>query len=148
MSQGFTTNTPIITIQGVTGPQGITGTQGNIGATGVQGGTGSTGIQGTQGPQGVSAFTSGTATLNFGAVTQQRDSTASVFVSDTNIQANSYLRAWLSVATTSDHSVDEIAIDPPTIMAGNINVGSGFTIYGFSPNGRTYGHYSILWAWY
>lgn len=146
MSQGFTNSG--VTIIGINGPQGDTGFQGVDGTIGFQGVTGSTGTQGVVGPQGVSAFTSGTATLNFGAVTASRDSTASVFVSDTSIQTTSYLRACLNVVATSDHSIDEITVDPPTIFAGNVVVGVGFTIYGFSPKGIAYGQYSVQWAWY
>jgi hypothetical protein len=113
----------------------------------------------------------GTATINFGAFPGASDT--SVAVSQINILSGSLVEAWLFPSATADHSADEHLIDPPTISAGNIVAGVGFTIYAVARDGipvpdaiergiaavtappqehgrsapKPYGQWSVAWVW-
>ena len=49
--------------------------------------------------------------------------------------------------TTTEHDVDEVQAEQLAISAGLIVPGTGFTIYGTVPYGKTYGTYTIDWVW-
>lgn len=92
--------------------------------------------------------TSGSATLAFGASMAQE---ASVDVTgQTGILVGSKVWAWLVPTATTQHSADEVMVNPPSVFAGNIVAGTGFTIYGNAynlPGSQAYGDYTVAWAW-
>jgi hypothetical protein len=91
---------------------------------------------------------SGTATLDFGVVGSTNVSDASIAVTEqTSILSNSLVEAWVSLSSTTDHSLDEIRIEDLYITAGNISAGVGFTIYGYCLTGTTYGTFTVNYAW-
>ena len=74
----------------------------------------------------------GTATLDFGAFPGSSD--ASVAVSAPSITGGSLVEAWIFPAATADHSADEHLVETIRVVAGNVQAGVGFTIYGFNTN--------------
>ena len=72
----------------------------------------------------------GTTTLDFGAFPGASD--ASVFVSAPTIGAGSLVEAWIFPAATADHSADEHLVETIKVVAGNVQAGVGFTIYGLN----------------
>ena len=72
----------------------------------------------------------GTATLDFGAFPGASD--ASVFVAAPAITGASLVEAWIFPAATADHSADEHLVETVRVVAGNVQAGVGFTIYGFN----------------
>lgn len=117
------------------------------GFSGISGFSGFSSYSGLSGFSGSNGIKQGTAVLNFGLASGNNDSMASVDVSDATIQANSVPFAWLSLSPTSDHSLDEVIVDPPDIMAGNVVAGVGFTIYGLLQTGEAYGTYNVNYQW-
>src|SRR5947207_430098 len=73
----------------------------------------------------------GTTTVDFGAWPGSGDTSVTI-TGQTNIGSGSLVEAWIFPAATADHSVDEHWVDPPRVVAGNIVVGTGFTIYATS----------------
>ena len=73
----------------------------------------------------------GTATLDFGAFPGGSDASV-VVTGQTGIVAGSVVQARLRPAATADHSADEHLVETLRIEAGNIEAGSGFTIYGIN----------------
>ena len=69
-----------------------------------------------------------TATLDFGAFPGASD--ASVFVSAPTIGAGSLVEAWIFPAATTDHTADEHLVETIKVIAGGVQAGVGFTIYG------------------
>jgi|SRR5215472_3597938 len=115
----------------------------------------------------------GTATLNFGAFPGASDASVAV-TGQGSIQSTSLVEAWIFPAATADHTADEHWVETIKVMAGNIVVGTGFTIYGINTsqlfemaqdqialgdsggflgapqNGRgtrIYGAWSVAWVW-
>lgn len=93
----------------------------------------------------------GTTTIDFGSYPGNPDATRTI-TSQAGINANAVLEAWIIATATDDHSIDEHRINPPTLTAGNILPGVGFTVYGLandSPGGDqlAYGVWSIAWRW-
>ena len=92
--------------------------------------------------------TSGSATLAFGASMAQEASVA--VTGQTGILVGSKVWAWLVPTATTQHSADEIMVNPVAVFAGNIVAGTGFTIYGNAynlPGSQAYGDYTVAWAW-
>jgi hypothetical protein len=104
----------------------------------------------------------GTTTINFGAFPGTTDVTLAI--ADANIQASSIVEAWIMPAATADHSIDEHWLDPPKILAGNVQAGVGFTIYANAPDiwggvasaaqpvpadcdNLFYGAWNVAWCW-
>lgn len=94
----------------------------------------------------------GTTTINFGAFPGTTDT--SVAVSAPAIAANSLVEAWIFPATTADHSADEHFIEPPLIVAGNVQAGVGFTIYAkcqpdapSTDGDECWGLWNVAWVW-
>lgn len=73
----------------------------------------------------------GVATLDFGAFPGASDASV-VVTGEVDILSGSTVNAWLSPATTADHTADEHLLESVKIMAGNISAGVGFTIYGIN----------------
>lgn len=93
------------------------------------------------------AATTGTATLNFGAIGATGNEASIVITGQAAIVAASLVEAWLRLEATAEHPLDDLKYDPVRITAGNIVAGTGFTIYGFMADGHGYGTYSIGWVW-
>lgn len=72
---------------------------------------------------------SGQTTLDFGAFPGVSDASVAV-TGQAAIIAGSLVEAWIFPAVTTDHSADEHLAESFRVMAGNIAVGTGFTIYG------------------
>lgn len=106
--------------------------------------------------------TQGTAVLDFGAFPGASD--ASVAVASAGIGAGSLVEAWLTPIATASHSADEHRVETLAVMAGNVQAGVGFTVYGRSTNQvsepddkrslvsrlqepRLYGLWSVGWVW-
>jgi hypothetical protein len=105
---------------------------------------------------------SGTATLDFGAFPGKTDTSVAV-TGQAGILSGSVIGAWLTPVATADHSADEHIIDGPFVVAGSIVGGTGFTIYGITPNypnpvdglprystnntPMPYGLWSVFWCW-
>jgi hypothetical protein len=71
-----------------------------------------------------------------------------VIVGQALILSGSVVRAWLVGTATADHSVDEHFAEAPSIVAGSIVAGVGFTIYAAAPGPwPLYGQYSVGWSW-
>lgn len=102
---------------------------------------------------------SGTATLDFGAFPGKSDASVAV-TGQAAILAGSLVEAWIRPVATADHSADEHMVETFQVFAGNISVGTGFTIYGFNTSEvtdrnpltvglgtRIYGQWTVAWAW-
>lgn len=104
----------------------------------------------------------GSTTLNFGAFPGTTDTSSAI--SDATILSSSLVEAWIMPTSTSDHSVDEHWVDPPLVVAGNVQAGVGFTIYGKAPDvwggdaqkldftpancdNLVYGAWTVAWCW-
>lgn len=120
--------------RGSDGEQGRGGSQGPPGADGADGPEGPQGPQGptgAQGPAGAGGGSTGTASLNFGAFPGASDASVAV-TGQAAIVSGSIVQAWLRPEATADHSADEHMIETIEVYAGNIQAGTGFTIYGFN----------------
>ena len=96
---------------------------------------------------------SGTTTIDFGAFPGKSDTSAAV-TGQAGILSNSLVEAWIRPVATADHSADEHLVEELSVMAGNIAVGTGFTIYGIhkpamshGADTRLYGLWTVSWAW-
>jgi hypothetical protein len=65
----------------------------------------------------------------------------------TAILSGSKVEAWIRLVATGEHSTDEVLAEQIQVLAGNINAGNGFTIYGNPLLGVAYGNYSVDWVW-
>jgi hypothetical protein len=144
-----------IGIQGITGVTGNTGAQGNAGpagstgSTGLQGAQGSTGPTGSQGAQGIqgvqgpsSNTVNGTAQLDFGT----GNKTAEVVVTGVpDALTTSRVIASLRIVATTDHTTDDLLVDPIRVSVKSLVNATGFTIYGEMNNAKANGLYSVDW---
>lgn len=96
---------------------------------------------------------SGVTTLDFGAFPGGTDASVAV-TGQGSIVSGSLVEAWIRPVATADHSADEHMVESFKVYAGNIQSGTGFTIYGHSTaqwNGwrshNIYGVWTIAWAW-
>lgn len=87
----------------------------------------------------------GAAVLDYGTTSEKAASVA--VTSQTAIVAGSKVEAFVRLALTADHSIDEHMIENQKITAGNIVAGTGFTIYGEVTLGTARGLYNIDWVW-
>ena len=83
--------------------------------------------------------TQGTTTVNFG--TGKTD--VSVFVSDTSITASQLVEAWIFPSETASNTSDNHWVEDLQVVAGNIQNGSGFTIYAKCKTGLAHGIYNV-----
>ncbi len=91
---------------------------------------------------------SGTILIDFGGAYVNNASVA--VTGQAGILGGSFVEAWLSPATTTDHSVDEHVITSSMlgITTGPPSAGVGFTIYGASyVSGGLYGKFNVSWVW-
>lgn len=86
----------------------------------------------------------GLSVINFGA----GDDMASVTITgQTGITGTSYVTANLAAIATAEHSADEHVIEEIDVYAGNIVVGTGFTIYARTRNFKLTGNWTVAWQW-
>jgi hypothetical protein len=149
----------------VPGPQGLQGVAGSNGIIGVNGSPGEDGADGFDsyvpgpagptGPAGVGSVNTGITSIDFGAFPGKSDASVAI-TGQAGILALSTVNAWISPVATADHSVDEHIVETIRAFAGNIVVGTGFTIYArnddtqTAPNGgasRIYGQWAVTWSW-
>ena len=89
----------------------------------------------------------GSVQLDFGAFPGKTDATA-VVTGQSAITASSFVEAWIAPDVTTEHSADEHWVDPPSVVAGNIVAGTGFTIYGVTRDDyRKWGKWNVDWVW-
>ena len=97
----------------------------------------------------------GTAVLDFGAFPGASDASV-VVTGQTGILSTSVVNAFIRPVATADHTADEHLVETLQVRAGNIVVGTGFTIYGFNSNQindskgngtRLSGQWTISWTW-
>jgi hypothetical protein len=88
----------------------------------------------------------GTAVLDFGAA-PGANSEASLAVAAAGIAAGSSVEAWIRHEATADHTLDEVRFENVKILAGGINAGVGFTIYGEVLKGCVWGRFNVDWVW-
>jgi hypothetical protein len=141
--QGITGVTGNTGAQGDAGPAGSTGSTGLQGAQGSTGPTGSQGAQGIQGVQGLSSNTvNGTAQLDFGT----GNKTAEVVVTGvSDALTTSRVIASLRIVATTDHTTDDLLVDPIRVSVKSLVNATGFTIYGEMNNAKANGLYSVDW---
>ena len=86
----------------------------------------------------------GSAILDFGTLSKPA---ASIDVTgQASIVAGSKVEAFVRLVATADHSIDEHRIEQLRVIAGNIVVGAGFTIYG-EAYPQTSGQWNVDWVW-
>ena len=90
--------------------------------------------------------TQGTASVNFGAWPGVTDTTL-VISGQPGILSTALVEAWLAPRATVDHSADEHVVDGPILLAGNIEPGTGFTVFAQSRGLALYGLWSINWVY-
>lgn len=88
----------------------------------------------------------GNAVLDFGAITSPKGMASVAVTGQANIVVGSKVEAFLRLEATADHSADEHRVECLKITAGNIVIGTGFTIYG-EANLQAYGLWNIDWVW-
>ena len=94
-----------------------------------------------QGPQ------TGVATLDFGSSASDTGDmhTTTVVTGLPSITAASVVSVHVRIEATSDHSPDELLIDPVRVTVRDIVAGVGFTIEGRMFNSRAQGTYTVNW---
>lgn len=85
----------------------------------------------------------GTATLNFGVASTD----TSVAVASAGITGGSLVEAWILPAATATNTADNHWVENLQVVAGNIQAGVGFTIYGKCTQGLAHGAYSVGWVY-
>lgn len=89
----------------------------------------------------------GTATIDFGSFPGATDTSLAV-TGQSTILSTSAVDAYVSPATTVEHTADEHWVEALSVAAGNIVVSTGFTIYArTTDNTRLYGRYNVRWVW-
>ena len=91
--------------------------------------------------------TVGQATLTFGSIGAPVSDTSVAVTGQTGIGTSSKVEAWIRLASTAEHSVDEVLVEKLDVWTGVPTAGVGFTIYGAPREGVTYGTYTIDWVW-
>ena len=87
-------------------------------------------------------MTQGTTTVNFGG----KATDTSVFVSAPTITGGQLVEAWLFPAATATNTADNHTFDDLQITAGNVQAGSGFTIYAKCRTGFAHGEFTVAWV--
>lgn len=90
--------------------------------------------------------TQGSTTIDFGAHPGNTNVSLAI-TGQTDIESGAEVDAWLTATATADHSIDEHVVDGPTVLAGNVQAGVGFTIYASAKDGNAYGLWSVSWVW-
>ncbi len=74
------------------------------------------------------AQSTATTTVDFGVFPGKTDTSLAI-TGQTGILAASLVEAWMLPQATADHTADEHWVEDIMVVAGNIVVGTGFTIY-------------------
>ena len=85
----------------------------------------------------------GTTTINFGS----KATDTSVFMSSPAITGGQLDEAWVFPASTASNTADNHWVDNIKVTAGNVQAGSGFTIYGRCDTGFAHGVFNIGWVY-
>lgn len=94
-------------------------------------------------PAVTSSDKSGTATLDFGS----GNKVAEVLVTGVEqAMLTSRVMVIMRLESTLEHPVDDMQIDPIRVLAKNLIIGVGFTIYGEMDNAPANGTYKIDWS--
>lgn len=88
--------------------------------------------------------TQGTTTVDFGS---KATDTSVAVTGQAGILAGSLVEAWIFPAATASNTVDNHYVDDLHVVAGNIQAGTGFTIYATCKTGLAHGVYNIAWVW-
>lgn len=86
----------------------------------------------------------GTTTINFGG--KATDTSATV-TGQTGILSGSLVEAWVFPSATASNTADNHWVDDIEVVAGNVQAGTGFTIYAKCRTGFAHGAFSIAWVW-
>jgi hypothetical protein len=98
-------------------------------------------IPGPKGADGASAI-SGTAELNFGS----SNKTAEVIVTGVSgVVTTSRVVSTIRIEATTNHSVDDLLVDPIRTSVKSLIEGVGFTVYGEMDNASANGLYKVDW---
>lgn len=87
--------------------------------------------------------TQGTTTVDFGG----KATDASVAVASAGITGGQLVEAWIFPAATASNTVDNHWVDDLHVVAGNVQVGVGFTVYASCKTGFAHGVYNIGWVY-
>lgn len=74
------------------------------------------------------SVTKGTTEIDFGLFPGSSDASVTV-TGQTGISSGSVVQAWLQPKDTTDHTADEHWVETIAVTAGNVQAGTGFTIY-------------------
>jgi hypothetical protein len=106
----------------------------------------------------------GTTTIDFGSFPGGFDASVSV-TGQASILSDSLVEAWIVPTATADHTADEHLVERIRVVAGNVAVGTGFTIYAYAPDNpagvgyvdprtgskadslKLYGLWTVGWVW-
>jgi hypothetical protein len=86
----------------------------------------------------------GTAIIDFGS--RATDTTVSV-TGQSEILSNSLAEAWVFPTDTASNTADNHWVDDIEVVAGNVQAGTGFTIYAKCRTGFAHGEFQIGWVW-
>lgn len=93
------------------------------------------------------ASAKGTATIDFGSPSAVTMQTSVVVSGQTGLTAGGWVEAWLRAEATADHSVDEIRVHGPRVLAEVTGAGT-FTIWADAAGDRgDHGEYLVNWVW-
>lgn len=94
---------------------------------------------------GLTSGAAGVSQVDFGAA--GKSDTSFVVTGQTGILSTSSIFVNIAAIATADHSVDEHLIERITVVAGNIVVGTSFTILACTQTTVLRGAYSVAWKW-
>lgn len=84
----------------------------------------------------------GIATLDFGS----GNVSSEVIVTGVDeLVDDSVVLCEMRVESTTEHSIDDLLIDPIRLLVKDLVAGVGFTIYGMMDNAKANGTYKIQW---
>lgn len=86
---------------------------------------------------------SGTATLSFST----RSTFTTVTVSNAFVATTSRFRLIMASSYTTDHNIDEHALEDLSLSIISITPGVSFTIAGFCRTGTTHGTFKVYWEY-
>jgi hypothetical protein len=84
----------------------------------------------------------GTSTIDFGA---ESTSTELIVTGITGIVSTTIIFCQMRMESTNDHTLDDLKIDPIRVVATDLVIGVGFTIYGTMNNAPASGKYKVDW---
>lgn len=89
----------------------------------------------------------GTVTVDFGIPTDFQMQSSVVVSGQTGLTTDGWVEAWLRAEETAEHSIDEIRVHGPRVLAEITGVGE-FTIWADAAGDHgDYGTYRVNWVW-